>query len=161
MQKSTSWEANSSSSKEIPRILWSSKVHYRVHNSPPPVPVLRKTNFAFRSPMSIHCPSHPPWHHPNNIWWQYRWCSSSLPTFLQPPVGSSLLRAGSGSCSQTASKPVPHIPLLCVQRKTPDDGQRNCPKHVEFYSKNKFEKLVHLVGSVMRNSSENSLFRKR
>ena len=27
----------------------------------------------------------------------------------------------------------------------PDDGQRNCLKHVEFYSKNKFEKLVHLV----------------
>jgi len=25
-------------------------------------------------------------------------------------------------------------------KKTPDDGQRNCPKHVEFYSKNKFEK---------------------
>jgi hypothetical protein len=38
--------------------------------------------------------------------------------------------------------------LLCVQRKTPDDGQKNCPKHVEFYSKNEFEKLVHLVGSV-------------
>jgi len=34
--------------------------------------------------------------------------------------------------------------VLCVQSKTPDDGQRNCPKHVEFYSKNKFEKLVHL-----------------
>jgi len=34
--------------------------------------------------------------------------------------------------------------------KTPDDGQRNCPKHVEFYSKNKFEKLVHLVGSIIR-----------
>jgi len=31
---------------------------------------------------------------------------------------------------------------------TPDDGQRNCPKHVEFYSKNKFEKLVHLVGFI-------------
>jgi len=27
----------------------------------------------------------------------------------------------------------------CVQWKTPDDGQWNCPKHVEFYSKNKFE----------------------
>jgi len=27
---------------------------------------------------------------------------------------------------------------------------RNCPKHVEFYSKNKFEKLVHLVGFVKR-----------
>jgi hypothetical protein len=25
-----------------------------------------------------------------------------------------------------------------------------CPKHVEFYSKNKFEKLVHLVGFIIR-----------
>jgi len=25
-----------------------------------------------------------------------------------------------------------------------------CPKHVEFYSKNKFEKLVHLVGFTIR-----------
>jgi len=34
------------------------------------------------------------------------------------------LRAGSGwNCS--------------VQWKTPDDGQRNCPKHVEFYCKKK------------------------
>ena len=29
---------------------------------------------------------------------------------------------------------------------TPDDGQRNCPKHVEFYSKNKFEKFLNLFG---------------
>ena len=34
--------------------------------------------------------------------------------------------------------------------KTPDDGQRNYPKHVQFYSKNKFEKLVHLVGFIVR-----------
>ena len=47
------------------------------------------------------------------------------------------------------SKPVWHIPLLCVQWKTPDDGQRNCPKHVDFHSKNKFEKLVHLVGFIV------------
>ena len=40
--------------------------------------------------------------------------------------------------------------LLCVQCCTPDDGQRNCPKHVEFYSRNKFEKLVHLVGFFIR-----------
>ena len=26
----------------------------------------------------------------------------------------------------------------------------NCPKHVEFYSKNKFEKLMHLVGFIIR-----------
>ena len=42
------------------------------------------------------------------------------------------------------------IPLLCVQRKTPDDGQRNCPKHVEFCFKNKFEKLVHVVRFIIR-----------
>jgi len=43
--------------------------------------------------------------------------------------------------------------LLCVQWKTPDDGQRNPPKHVDFHSKNKFEKLVHLVGFIVRNLS--------
>ena len=51
----------------------------------------------------------------------------------------------SWSCSLDVSKPVWHKPLLCVQWKTPDDGQRNCPKHVEFHSKNKFNKLMHLV----------------
>ena len=40
--------------------------------------------------------------------------------------------------------------LLCIQYWTPDDGQKTCPKHVEFYSKNKFEKLVHLVGFIIR-----------
>ena len=30
-------------------------------------------------------------------------------------------------------------------------GQMNCPKHVEFHSKNKFEKLVHVVGFIIRN----------
>jgi len=55
----------------------------------------------------------------------------------------------SWSCLQAVSKPVWHIPLLCVQWKTPDDGQRNCPKRVEFHSKNKFEKSVHLVGFII------------
>jgi len=54
------------------------------------------------------------------------------------------------SCSQAISKTVLHIPLLCVQWKTPDDGQRNCPKRVEFHCKYKFEKLVHLVGFIVR-----------
>jgi len=48
------------------------------------------------------------------------------------------------------SKPVWHKPWLYVQWKTPDDGHRNCPKHVEFYSKNKFQKLVLLVGFIIR-----------
>jgi len=33
----------------------------------------------------------------------------------------------------------------------PDPASKQiCPKHVEFYSKNKFEKLVHLVGFIIR-----------
>jgi hypothetical protein len=55
------------------------------------------------------------------------------------------------SCQQTSMIYVNH--WLCVQWKTPDDGQRNCPKHIEFHSKNKFEKLVHLVGFIIRNLS--------
>jgi len=38
---------------------------------------------------------------------------------------------------------------LCTG-KIPDDGQRNCPKHLAFYSKNKFEELMHLVGFITR-----------
>jgi hypothetical protein len=69
---------------------------------------------------------------------------------------SDSLRAGS-ACSQAVCITVWHTPLLCVQWKTLDDGLRNCPKHVEFHSKNKFEKLVHLVGFIIginRNSFE-------
>jgi hypothetical protein len=38
---------------------------------------------------------------------------------------------------------------VCIV-KTPDDGQKTCPKHVDFYSENKFEKLVQLVGFIIR-----------
>jgi hypothetical protein len=46
------------------------------------------------------------------------------------------------SCPQTC---MTYTIAACTV-KNPDDGQRNCPKYVEFHSKNKFEKLVHLVG---------------
>jgi len=39
---------------------------------------------------------------------------------------------------------------VCTVKKTSDDGQRNCPIPVELYSKNKFEKVVHLVGFIIR-----------
>ena len=36
------------------------------------------------------------------------------------------------------------IQVCCMySAKISDDGQRNCPKHVEFHSKNKFEKTYH------------------
>jgi hypothetical protein len=41
--------------------------------------------------------------------------------------------------------------LSSILTLTLEDGQKNCPKHVEFHSKNKFEKLVHLVGFIVRN----------
>jgi hypothetical protein len=56
----------------------------------------------------------------------------------------------SWSCSKALYKHVWHIPSLCVQRITPDDEQRSCPKHVKFHFQNKFEKLVHLVGFIIR-----------
>ena len=34
--------------------------------------------------------------------------------------------------------------------KTPDDGQRNCPKHVEFIPKIDLKKIVHLVAFIIR-----------
>ena len=50
-----------------------------------------------------------------------------------------------------------HTALVCVIQvccvysgKTTDDGQRNCPKHVVSFQ-NKFDKLVHPIGFIVRN----------
>jgi hypothetical protein len=42
-----------------------------------------------------------------------------------------------GSEWKAVHKPVWHIPPLSVQWITPDDGQRNCPKHVDSHFQNK------------------------
>jgi len=59
------------------------------------------------------------------VCWQL---ASSIRTELRPDAARKL-----------SANIVRHtqIPLLCLQWKTPDDGQMNRPKHVEFHSKNK------------------------
>ena len=42
----------------------------------------------------------------------------------------------------------------CTVNKTPDDGQRNCPKHVEFHA----PKLVHLAGFITKKKNTNQNF---
>ena len=45
-----------------------------------------------------------------------------------------------------------HIPVPNVLWKTPDNGQRNCPKHVEFLDKNQFGKISASVGFIKEES---------
>jgi hypothetical protein len=94
------------------------------------------------------------------------WNSTCFRQFLCPLSGVFHCTHSNGICHTllltAVSKPVFHCtyskPLLYVQWKTPDDGQRNCLKHVEFHSKNKFEKLVHLVGLIIGDFYHYSYF---
>jgi hypothetical protein len=87
MEQSPSWEANRfSASQEIPRILWSLKVHYCIHKCPSPVPILSQldpvhtpTSHFLKSNLNIILPFMP---------WSSEW-SLSLGFPHQNPVDAS------------------------------------------------------------------------
>jgi hypothetical protein len=55
--QSLSWETNSSSpSQEILHVLWSPKIHYRIHNSRLVVPILSRTDPVFLTTILIISP---------------------------------------------------------------------------------------------------------
>ena len=97
-----------------------------------------------------------------------KWNSTCFGQFLCASLGifhcthSNIYRsadslwAGANAPAHKLSANLYDIYHCCVySEQTPDDGQRNCPKHVEFHSRNKFEKLVHLVGFIVSKLTSN------
>ena len=67
-------------------------------------------------------------------------------------MSSTLGHTGYADCLLASRQPKLYdiYLFLCVECCTPDGGHKYCPKYVEFYSKNKFDKLVLLVGFIIR-----------
>ena len=74
--------------------------------------------------------------------------STCFGQFLCPSPGVQHCKHSNGIC-HTGHVDCLLAGSMLAQCQTTDDGQRYGPKHVQFYSKNKFEKFMLLVGFII------------
>ena len=87
-----------------------------------------------------------------------KWNSTFFGQFFCPSSGvfhcthiNGICHTGLLTACERNQNGTPFHPDPARKLSAPDDGQRNCPKNVEFHFKNKFGKLVHLIDFVIRN----------